>query len=242
MGVAYLSMNVSRLVASVGGYFYSTGADTIAVHLYGGGTTEVSIGGVNVGIKETSSYPWSGRILVEVSPTMPTEFALKLRIPGWAHGASARINGQAMDVEAHVANGYLEIRRQWTLGDTVELDLPMPVERIYAHPSVRMDVGRVALRRGPLIYCVEQIDNPGVPVEGIRLPRDGRIMNERRPDLFDGVVTIVAEGSVVAAADWRDTLYRTAPPQSAPASFTAVPYYLWANRTPGRMTVWIPEG
>lgn len=236
------TMNVSRMVASIGGYFYSTGADTIAIHLYGGGAAEVAIGGVAVGIKETSSYPWSGRILVEISPTQPAEFALKLRIPGWARGARARINGQTLDVESHLADGYLEIRRQWTLGDTVELDLPMPVERIYAHPRVNMDIGRVALRRGPLIYCVEQVDNPGIPVDGIRLPREGRVMNERRPDLFDGVVTIVAEGAVVSAADWDDALYRTEPPRSDPVAFTAVPYYLWANRTPGRMRVWIPEG
>lgn len=236
------TMNVSRLVASVGGYVFSTGRDVIAMHLYGGAATQVVVAGVDVAIREMSSYPWSGRILIEIDPASPAEFVLKLRIPAWAKGARARINGQQVDVSGHIVKGYLEIRRLWSRGDSVELDLPMPAERLYAHPAIRHDVGRVALRRGPLIYCVEQVDNAGTPIEALRLPKGARVMNERRPDLFDGVVTVVAECEAVLAAGWDDTLYRSAPPEATTATLTAIPYYLWANRQPGPMRVWIPEG
>jgi DUF1680 family protein len=135
--------------------------------------------------------------------------------------------------------GYLDIRRRWRPGDTIALTLPMPVERIYANPEVRMDVGRVALKRGPLVYCAEQVDNT-VAVPRLRLPRDAAIATETRTDLFDGIATLVVQGAAVNGA-WRDDLYRTSPPRSEPATWTAVPYYLWNNRAAGAMAVWIPE-
>jgi DUF1680 family protein len=166
---------------------------------------------------------------------------VKLRIPEWARGAVARINGAGIDVAGNMRNGYLEIRRTWTAGDAVDLELPMPVERIYAHPGVRMDAGRVALRRGPLIYCVEQVDNPKVPVEQIRLPRDAGVTPRERPDLLGGILTLVAEGKAATSEDWGDELYRNRPPKEDSTAWTAVPYYAWNNRDPGRMLVWIPE-
>ena len=177
------TMNSSRLVASVGGYFVSHSDDAIAFHLYGGISTEVELKTGKVALTETSTYPWSGAIRVEVDPEKPAEFTLKLRIPGWARGATAAVNGEAVAVEAGVRNGYLSISRRWQSGDVVTLDLPMPPERIYAHPSVRMDVGRVALKRGPLVYCVEETDNPGGRVQRLRLPRGAEIRADapRRP-------------------------------------------------------------
>ena len=235
------TMNVSRLVASVAGYFYSTGRDTLAVHLYGGSAATLTIGGRKVRVKESSNYPWSGAIRVAIDPDAPAEFTVKLRVPGWAKNATARINGAGIDVGGNLRNGYLEIRRTWNAGDAIDLDLPMPVERIYAHPSVRQDVGRVALRRGPLVYCVEQIDNPKAPVERIRLPRAAEIEAKDRSDLFGGIVSLLAKGQTARIDDWRDGLYRTEPPEEDPATWTAIPYYLWSNREPGRMLVWIPE-
>src|SRR5262249_17878063 len=153
------TMNSSRLVASVGGYFVSASSDAIAFHLYGGISTSVQLASGRVGLREVSTYPWSGSIRIEVSPESPAEFTMKLRIPGWARGASASVNGKAVEVEANSVNGYLSIKREWQSGDVIELELPMPPERIYAHPSVKENVGRVALKRGPLVYCVEEVDN-----------------------------------------------------------------------------------
>ncbi|HTV71117.1 MAG TPA: beta-L-arabinofuranosidase domain-containing protein, partial [Rhizobiaceae bacterium] len=165
------TMNSSRLVASVGGYFVSGSDDGVAFHLYGGISTTVALRSGKVFLRETSSYPWSGSIRVEVSPETPMIFDVNLRIPGWTNDAAAKVNGQNVDMKASVTRGYLNIKREWSAGDVIELELPMPPERIYAHPSVKENVGRVALKRGPLVYCVEETDNPGGKVQRLELPR-----------------------------------------------------------------------
>jgi hypothetical protein len=104
-----------------------------------------------------------------------------------------------------------------------------------------MDIGRVALRRGPLVYCVEEADNPGGPVQRLKLPRNSEVRAERRDDLFDGIFTLAADASRLAAADWQGTLYRTEPPAEARTTLTAVPYYLWNNREKSSMMVWLAE-
>ncbi|WP_240232254.1 glycoside hydrolase family 127 protein [Devosia lacusdianchii] len=233
------TMNVSRLVASVGGYFLSTADDGVAFHLYGGIATEVEIAGAKVGLREVSTYPWNGDIKIHVDPAAPAAFDVKLRVPGWSSGAKVSVNGEAVDVTKAV-NGYLTIHRTWAKGDVVSLDLPMPPVRLYAHPGVIMDAGRVALKRGPLVYCVEEIDNPGGRVQRLKLPREAELRAETRADLFDGVVTLKADALAIKEEDWQ-TLYRTAPPQDDAATITALPYYLWANRGQGSMVVWVPE-
>ena len=232
------TMNVSRLVASVGGYFLSASDAGVAFHLYGGVSATVELGGVGVSLRESSAYPWSGEIRVAVDPERPVEFALKLRIPDWARGASLRVIGATAAFSVH--KGYATVERHWSRGDIVELELPMPAERLYAHPRVRMDVGRVALRRGPLIYCVEEADNPGAPVQSLRLPANATLNAELREDLLGGAVAITAAAERLVAAD--SELYAVTPPMSEPATLTAIPYYLWANREPGSMQVWIAEG
>lgn len=235
------TMNVSRLIASVGGYFYSASEDTLAVHLYGGTQVVANVGGNSLRLRETSAYPWSGDIRIEVQPERPTTFSLKLRIPAWAEGASAKINGEPIDVAAGTQKGYLEIRREWTAGDQVELDLPLAVQRVYAHPSVRMDVGKVTLRRGPLVYCLEQADNPDAPVGRIMLGRDSEISVDTSSNVMGGLTVLTADGEALSDADWNGALYRPSPPASRPATLTAIPYYAWNNREPGPMIVWIHE-
>lgn len=232
------TMNVSRLVASVGGYFVSRAEDGIAINLYGGISTTIETAGTRVALRETSNYPWSGDIRIAVDPEADARFELKLRIPGWCRGARVTLNGQA--VTGSPVDGYLTIDRVWHKGDVVTLDLPMPAERIYAHPGVIMDVGRVTLKRGPLVYCVEEADNPGGRVQRLRLPRNAGVRIETREDLFDGIVTLSADAVAITESDWS-TLYRTTPSSEGPATLTALPYYLWANRGQGSMMVWIPE-
>jgi uncharacterized protein len=234
-------MNVARLIGSVGGYFYSVGEDLLAVHMYCGSTAGVTIGGRPVRITQETNYPWSGDVKLSIETGSPAEFELRLRIPGWARGATASVNGKAVAVEAATRNGYLSIARLWRPGDLVSLDLPMPPGRVYAHPDVRMDVGRVALRRGPLVYCAEEVDNPGGPVQRLKLPRSSELRTKCRDDLFDSIVTLAADATRLADDDWRGTLYRTESPAEARTILTAVPYYLWSNREKGSMTVWLPE-
>ena len=232
------TMNVSRLVASVGGYFVSTAPDGIAFHLYGGISTTLDTAGTKVQLRETSNYPWSGDVEIAIEPAAPATFDLKLRIPGWCEGATVKVNGEV--VKERPRNGYVTINRQWTRGDKVTLDLPMPPVRLYAHPGVIMDAGRVALKRGPLVYCVEEADNPGGRVQRFRLPRESELKLSTRADLFDGIVTLSAKAVAIDEADWN-TLYRTTAPKQADATLSALPYFLWANRGQGSMVVWVPE-
>lgn len=231
------TMNVSRLVASVGGYFVSTAPDGIAFHLYGGISSKLDVGGTEVAVRETSNYPWSGDIAIEIDPAAQKAFDVKLRIPGWCKGATAKVNGETVTLSP--VNGYATINRVWKKGDRISLDLPMPAERLFAHPHVVMDAGRVALKRGPLVYCIEEADNPGGTVQRLKLPRNSELQVGKSP-LFDGIVTLSAKGTAIDEGEWN-TLYRTSPPKEAPATLTALPYYLWANRGQGSMLVWIPE-
>ncbi len=231
------TMNVSRLVASVGGYFVSTAPDGIAFHLYGGISSTLDVGGTRVAIREVSNYPWSGDVEIAIDPESEGAFDVKLRIPGWCQRASVKVNGEAVPLAP--VNGYVTISRTWKKGDRITLDLPMPAERVYAHPAVVMDAGRVALKRGPLVYCLEEADNRGGTVQRLKLPRASQL-EPVRAELFDGIIQLRASGTAIDEAEWQ-TLYRTRPPREAPVTLTALPYYLWANRGQGSMVVWIPE-
>lgn len=234
------TMNVSRLVASVGGYFISTASDGVAFHIYGGISSTQEIAGTSVNLRETSNYPWSGDIDIAIDPAKPTTFDVKLRVPGWATSYTLKVNGTA--VTAKPVNGYVTITREWTAGDRIRLELPMEPQRVYANPGVIMDVGRVALKRGPLVYCIEEADNPGGRVQRLKLPRSAALKVSTRADLFSGtpVVTLSAPAAAVDEGEWHE-LYRTTPPREDQSSLTALPYYLWANRGNGSMVVWIPE-
>ena len=231
------TMNVSRLVASVGGYFVSTAPDGLAFHLYGGISTTLDVGGTEVAVREESNYPWSGDISISIDPATEKAFDVKLRIPGWCHGATARVNGETVKLEPQ--NGYATIHRTWKAGDKISLDLPMPAERIFAHPAVVMDAGRVALKRGPLVYCIEEADNSGGTVQRLKLPRDSAL-EVTESSLFDGIIQLRAKGTAIDEAEWK-TLYRTSPPREAPTTLTALPYYLWATRGPGSRGGGTPE-
>jgi len=232
-------MNVSRLVASVAGYAISGRDDGVAFHLYGGFETTATLAGVKVALRETSDYPWSGEVRIEVDPEAPAAFDLKLRIPGWVRDATAAVNGQPVALAP--TNGYATIHRAWRGGDAVTLDLEMPAERLYAHPNVRMDVGRVALRRGPLIYCVEEADNPGGSVQTLALPRAAPLDAEWRQDLFGGAMTLKARARRLVTGEESGALYSIKPPAVREAPLVALPYHLWANRAPGSMQVWVAE-
>jgi DUF1680 family protein len=231
-------MNVARLVASIGGYFVSSSDAGVAVHLYGGFSASPRIQGRRVTITETSDYPWSGEIRLTVDPETPTPFDLKLRIPGWARSATAAVNGEPVALAP--VRGYATLSRRWSAGDVVTLHLPMPPERLYAHPDVRMDVGHVALRRGPLVYCVEEADNPGGPVQRLTLARGAALTAEPGAGVLGSATVLKAPAKRLAPSDGGG-LYSSEPPASQDVVLTAVPYFLWANREPGSMQVWIAE-
>jgi DUF1680 family protein len=235
------TMNVSRLVASIGGYLFSQSDTGIALHLYGGATLTTTLKGKPLQVIEESNYPWSGEIKVRIKTETPIKFDLLLRIPDWANGARAKINGKPAGGRKPLTHGYVKLARSWSNGDVVNLSLPMPAERTYAHPAVKADIGRTALRRGPLVYCIEQVDNPAMAIKDYRLYRDSKLTVAHRKDLFSGVSTITTYGGRISTDEWGNVLYRNKPPKVLQSKITAIPYYLWSNREKGPMTVWIPE-
>jgi hypothetical protein len=230
--------NIARLVASLGSYLYSAAPGEIGVHLYAAGTARLEVDGAAVGIQQTTDYPWDGTVALALSPKEPVEFTLRLRIPGWCRSAALAINGEKIDPKGVTERGYAVLRRTWKAGDTVRLDLTMLVERVYAHPNVRFDQGRVALKRGPIVYCIEAIDTPAPP-HRLVLPRAESIAATLEPDLLGGVATL--KGNALAITPGSDALYQTEPIKREPVPFRAVPYHVWDHRDPGEMVVWLPE-
>jgi DUF1680 family protein len=234
-GCACCPPNVARLLASLPGYFYSVDANAVWVHLYASGSASLTLGnGETVALVQRSRYPWDGEIelLIEQAPNIP--FSLRLRIPAFATGATAEVNGEAVNLLAE--DGYAIIHRSWSSGDTVRLTLPMPVERLESHPYVMSDLGRIALKRGPIVYCLEQADAPEANVWDIALPLDGPLEPEFVPDLLGGVTVLRGEGIARDVAPDLP-LYHPAL-DDIPAGRKVV--VTWANREPGQMQVWIP--
>ena len=139
-----------------------------------------------------------------------------------------------------VERGYVRVEREWKEGDAAELDLAMPIDRVRAHPNVVENNGHVALQRGPIVYCLEQVDN-GAGLNRVVLPKDSRLEHTFRPDLLDGVVEIRGDAFVRDESDWDSQLYRGGTEEMLPLEIRAVPYYAWDNRKPGEMRVWIRE-
>jgi DUF1680 family protein len=245
-GCACCPPNVARLLASLPGYLYSTSEDAVWVHLYAEGAATVELDGKRtIRLHQRTRYPWDGS--VETTVEAEGEFTIMLRIPAWCEeGVAVEVNGEP--VEAELSPGsYANLHRTWRLGDTINLDLPMPVRRVESHPYVAENAGSVALMRGPLLYCAEQVDNPGVELRDIVLEgREPAISLE--PDLLGGVTVLQAEARLAAPDNgWEDRLYRTLHPrerdtQTYPTRVTLVPYYAWANREPGAMRVWLRNG
>ena len=246
-GCACCPTNVVRFLPTVGGYVYAHRGRDIYVNHYIAGRGRIDLDDQSVTLAQETRYPWEGAVKITVDPERAAEFALRLRIPGWSLDAQTPedlyqlagkpessavtldINGQPIE-KFDIEKGYARIERNWKKGDVVNLGIPMPIRRIRAYPKVEADVGRVALQRGPIVYCLEGVDNGG-DVRCLALPPDAALNAEHRPDLLGGVTVI--KGAALAVS--RDS------GSPDPVEFLAVPYYAWDNREPGQMAVWIPE-
>jgi hypothetical protein len=219
------------------------------VNLFVLGEGALEAGGVPVKLAQHTRYPWDGRVEIAVDPKAPAEFALRVRIPGWARGrplpgdlyryaeagpadgVKLAVNGTSQDLR--LEQGFAVLRRTWKAGDRVELDLPMPVRRVLAHEAVEADRSRVALERGPVVYCVEGADHDGRALHLV-LPDDAKLAPEPRPDLLGGVTVLRGEGR----GAFRQT---DGSVELRPAALTAIPYYAWCHRGPNEMQVWLPR-
>jgi len=221
----------------LGLYFQSASANSIYSHLYGDWDCEFALEKGAVKLSQRTEYPYDGRIATSVSLVSPFKFDLLLRIPSWAAKWSVKVNGKKLS-RTEVVKGYLKLSREWRDGDEVELSLSMEPVAIEAHPAVRHDAGRVALMRGPLVYCLEEADN-GKDLNDLQLDLSKPLKMKMDGKLFGG--TPVIEGVAMRSdlKDWKDTLYRPAGTVKARrVKFKAIPYNRWANRGPGEMLIW----
>lgn len=229
--------NVARLFASLERYLYATDDRTVYINQFVGSEFETTIGGTEVSLRQRTEYPWKGEVTVEVEAAEPTDFTLAVRIPDWCPKASIAVDGEPVGVEG---TGYAEIDRKWS-GGTVEISFDQPVRLLESHPEVEENAGRVALARGPLIYCLEGTDHDR-PLSQYVLDSETEFEAEYDPDLLGGVVALEADASAPDLGEWEGALYREAPTERVREPITAVPYYAWDERAPGEMAVWLWSG
>jgi len=231
--------NIIRFIPSVPDYIYAYRGDSLYVNLFIAGKADIEMDKTIVMLSQEANYPWDGKVVIKVDPKTSQKFAVRIRIPGWALGkpvpsdlyryadentekVTLKINSESIDI--NMDKGYAVINREWSKGDVIELDLPMPIRRVRANEKVKDDLNKVALVRGPLVYCAEWVDNDGRVLEMV-IPDDAEFKTEYRKDLFNGVTVIT--GNVLDRSGKERKL-------------TVIPYYAWSHRGPGEMAVWLP--
>lgn len=239
--------NAVRLLPVLGSYVYAHRGDDLFINLFAAGEGSIQTGRGNVTVKQETRYPWDGAVKIVLEPEHPGEFTVNLRIPGWARSQTVpgelyqaldpmnyevalAVNGKSTGISLH--KGYARIRRAWQWRDEITLSIPMPVERLVAHPRIDDDQGRFALQRGPIVYCLEGVDTPDRRVMNLVFPDTTRFTAEYQGDLLNGVVAFRATGIAT-----RRNLDGTIALDGA-KPVMAVPYYAWAHRGKSEMTVW----
>lgn len=232
--------NIARLLMSLGQYIYTAGKNSIYTHLYIGGKAEFDLDGSTVTLTQETNYPWDGNVRLKATDFAEKEFTLALRIPAWCRNYKLAVNGNVLETGVDISMGYAKIKRIWNDGDTVELSMDMPAELIQANPKVWADAGKVAIARGPLVYCLEEVDN-GSNLSAISIPLDCSFVYEEDSSLPNGAVALRTTAIKTDDKGWSDELYRPAVNAEKETSIKAVPYCMWCNRKPGEMTVWIRQ-
>jgi len=247
-GTACCPSNIARLVESLGNYIYAKSSDAVWVNLFVGSNTTIPLKQGTVSLAQQTDYPWQGQVKLSITPDKKRNFAVRIRIPGWAQGQPVpgntyhyidsgqgkieiTINGKA----AHytLEKGYAVLDRTWNKGDVVSLQFPMEVKQIAAIDEVAANKSRVALQRGPLVYCVEQADNQGNAMNFI-VPPNASFIPTFQQDLLGGIVTLQGKVPVIGpSADGQSVAVEQ-------RAITAIPYFSWANRGQGEMQVWLP--
>lgn len=247
-GTACCPANIARLTASVGDYIYATSATGLWINLFIGNEASVTIGKQLIPVSMQTNYPWDGTVQIKIDPKQKTKFDLHIRIPGWSKGQPVpgdlyrfkkyagqtpvlKLNGKELKWEE--ANGYITLTRTWQKGDVVELMLAMPVNEIVAHPQVKQNEDRIALQRGPLLYCVEGADNNGRAWDFI-VGSDTEYKSVFKNDLLGGVVAVQFTATGVTGGG------EGAEVKKITRQVTAIPYFAWNNRGSNEMQVWLP--
>lgn len=248
-GTACCPSNISRLVASFGNYIYAKSEKTLWINLFVASNTTITDGKNKINVEQRTDYPWDGKVIIAVSPEKATKYSVRVRIPGWARNqpvpgdtyrylevgqeqVGLKVNNQNFPFE--IENGYAVITKTWKKGDQITLDLPMSVKKVVANERVVANRDRVAVERGPLLYCVEHPDNDGRAMNLI-LPDGAQCSAKRDPSLLGGIVSIEAKASIVTPSDDGLSVL------TKPKTIKLIPYFTWANRGEGEMQVWLPR-
>ena len=215
-GCACCPSQLSRFLPSIGNYIYASSDDALWVNLYIGNTGQIRIGETDILLTQETDYPWDGSVKLTISTSQPLEKEIRLRIPDWCKTYDLSINGKRINVPKE--KGYAVIK-DWKSQDVIALDMDMPVEIVAADPHVKENFGKRAIQRGPLVYCMEEIDNPEY-FDQIQLSPSTTFQTAFVSDILNGIKTIKTNGRAQSA--------------------TFIPYYAWDNRKAGKMRVWIP--
>ena len=227
--------NIARLIGGLWDYIYTATEDTVNVHLYIAGDAKVQVGDSVLSIVQKTSYPENGRIHFTVQADTDHEITLALRIPGWAEKYTLCLNGQKIAPDK-VEKGYAYITRQWTEEAELEAEFDMQPRFMCANRKIHYDLGRTAIVRGPVVYCVEEVDN-GKYLDELSVDICGGLEEEKKPE-FNGFVAVKAKG-IRRHVPETDQLYMNYSVEKEKVQLLAVPYYLWNNRGIGEMQVWI---
>jgi uncharacterized protein len=240
--------NVGRLMPSLPGYAYAQKDDDLYVNLFIGGNAIIRTDDNTICLKQQTRYPWDGNVKIIIDTEQSKEFAIYIRIPGWAQNqpipgdlyrfsdqskevVSLKVNGSSIALD--MDKGYCRIRRKWEKGDVIELDLPMPVRCVLSHQNVKDNAGKAAIQRGPVVYCFEGVDNPQ-GVANLVLPSSSDLHAEYKADLLNGIVTVKGKGKIrKSQPDGKTSL--------EDIDVVAIPYYAWANRGKSQIAVWLPQ-
>lgn len=237
-GCACCPPNLVRLVESLGDYIYTLSKDGLWVNLYIGSSIEGKAGELPVRFEMRSSLPRTGDVHIEAKTENAVPFPLFLRLPAWCRSVSVRVNGADIGSPKGSENGYLKIDRTWANGDIVELHFDMPIELIEANPLVRADAGKVAIQRGPVVYCLEEADN-GANLSALSIDRNAPLAAHYEEDLLGGTVVVEGGAKRRVQRGWGTELYRPLANSTENVRFRAVPYSVWGNRGKGEMAVWL---
>lgn len=239
-GCACCPPNIARTLVAIGHYLYTPRPDALFINFYAGNKTAIEVDGRALDIEIKGNYPWDENVTICLHNSQPVEHTLALRLPEWSINPQITVNGEAVLTES--IKGYQHIHRHWQQGDVIELTLPMPIRRVYSHPLLRHTAGKVALQRGPLVYCLEEADN-GEALHNLSLPRESELIACAGSGVLSGKVLIKAEGLRIGDNTAGDALYtydRSSRP-GASQTLTFIPWFSWANRGEGEMRVWVNE-
>ena len=245
-GCACCPSNICRFIPSVPGYIYAHKNDSLYVNLFMNNQATIALNGEKIEIEQVTQYPWDGKITMKINPAKSGTFSILVRLPGWSRNqvfptdlyrfkkmgtgkVTIRLNGK--NASYSVANGYAVISKTWKQGDLLEVNLPMEVRELTANPAIADDLGKVALQRGPLVYCTEWADNKDAGVLNLLLNKESKYTTKHLPDLLNGITILQTIGKRVEKTGEKGILLKE-------QSITAIPYYAWANRGPGEMSVW----